>query len=100
MATISIMYLKGYFITKIMDDTGFTKMYQKLKNPLNSGTLTKKNLCMPRYRSLDGKPRDAHACKKFVKSSELENLKKNIKKIHSELIPDEPSIQQEIAKKN
>ena len=35
----------------------------------------------------------------FLKSSALENMKKHIKKIHSELIQDKPSIQQEIAKK-
>ena len=36
---------------------------------------------------------------KFVKSSALDNMKKHIKKIHPKLIPDEPSIQQEVSKK-
>ena len=74
-------------------------MYHKLKIPLKSGNLTKENICIPCCRSLDGKPRDAHAWKKFVNSIALENLMKHIKKIHPELIPAEPSIQQEVAKK-
>ena len=41
----------------------FHNMYHKLKTPLNSGTLTKENICIPCCRSLDGKPRDAHAWK-------------------------------------
>ena len=48
---------------------------------------------------MDGKPKDAHTWKKFVKSSALENLKKHINKIHPELIRAGPSIQQEVAKK-
>ena len=48
---------------------------------------------------MDGKPRDAHAWKKFVKNSALDNLKKHIKKLHLELIPAETSTQQEVAKK-
>ena len=62
-------------------------MHRKLKTPLKSGNLTKENICIPCCRILDGKPRDAHARKKFVKSSALDNLKKHIKKIHPELIP-------------
>ena len=34
-----------------------------------------------------------------MKSSVLENLKKHIKKLHPGLVPAEPSIQQEVAKK-
>ena len=34
-----------------------------------------------------------------MKISALDNLKKHIKKMHPELIPDKPSIQQEVAKK-
>ena len=71
-------------------------MYWKLNTPPKSGTLTKENLCIPCCYSLDGKPRDAHAWKKFVNSSALENLKNHIKKMYSELITAEPSIQQEV----
>ena len=74
-------------------------MYCKLKTPLKSGTLTKENLCIPCCCSLDGKPRDAHAWKKFVKSNSLDNLKNHINIIHPEIIPANPSIQQEVAKK-
>ena len=74
-------------------------MYQKLKTPLNSGTLKKENLSIPCCCSLDGKPRDAPVWEKFVKSSALDNLKKDINKIYPELIPAEPSIQQEVSKK-
>ena len=49
----------------------FHKIYQKLKTPLKYGTLTKENICIPCFRSLDGKPGDNHAWKKFVKSSAL-----------------------------
>ena len=45
------------------------KMYWKLKTPLQYGTLTKQNLCNTCCRSLNGKPRDTHAWKFFVKSS-------------------------------
>ena len=75
------------------------KMYLKLKTPLKSGTLTKKNICIPCCRSLDGKPRDAHAWKNSVKSSALDSLKKHIKKMHPELIPAKTSMQQGVAKK-
>ena len=74
-------------------------MYRKLKTPLKSVTLTNENLYIPCCCSLDGKPRDAHAWKKFLKSNALDNTKKHIKKMHPELIPDEPSIQHESAKK-
>ena len=74
-------------------------MYRKLKTPLKSGNLTKENICIPCCRSLDGKPRDAHAWKKFVKSSALDNMKKHIKKMHPELIPAKTSMQQGVAKK-
>ena len=74
-------------------------MYRKLKTPLNSGTLTKEDICITCCHSLDGKPRYAYAWKNFMKSSALENLKKHIKKMHPELIPSKPSIQQEVAKK-
>ena len=62
-------------------------MYRKLKTPLKSGTITKENIYIPCCRSLDGKSRDTHAWKKFVKSSSFDNLKKYIKKMHPELIP-------------
>ena len=75
------------------------KMYRKLKTPLKSGTLTKENICIPCCYSLDGKPIYAHAWKKFVKSSELDNMKKHINKMHPGLIPAEPSIRQEVANK-
>ena len=74
-------------------------MYRKLKTPLKSGTITKENIFIPCCRSLGVKPRDSHEWKKSVKSSALDNLKKHIKKMHPELIPAEPSIQQEVAKK-
>ena len=45
------------------------------------------------------KKRDVHAWKKFVKSSTLDNPKNHINKMHPELIPDEPSIKQEVANK-
>ena len=75
------------------------QMYWKLKDPLKSGTLTKENLCIPCCCCLGGKLIDAHVCKKSVKSSALDNLKNHIKKMHPELIPAEPFIQQEVAKK-
>ena len=59
----------------------------------------KENLCIPCCRSLDGKPRDDHAWKIFMKSSALENMKKHINIMHPELISDEPSVQQELSKK-
>ena len=59
----------------------------------------KENLCIPGCRSLDGKPRDAHAWKNFLKSSALDNMNNHIKKINPELIPAKTSIQQEAAKK-
>ena len=37
------------------------KMYRELKTPLKSGTITRENIYIPCCRSLDGKPRDAHA---------------------------------------
>ena len=74
-------------------------MYRKLKTPLKSGNIRKENICIPCFRSLDGKPRVDHAWKKFMKSSALDNLKKHIKKLHLELIPAETSTQQEVAKK-
>ena len=74
-------------------------IYWKLNIPLRPGTPKKENICIPCCCSLDVKPRDAHARKKFVKSIALENMKKHIKKMNSELIPDEPSIQQVVAKK-
>ena len=74
-------------------------MYQKLKTPLKSGALTKKNICIPCFHSLDGKPKYAHVWKKFVNSSALDNMKKHIKKMHTGLIPYKNSIQQESAKK-
>ena len=58
-----------------------------------------KNSVFSCCRSLYGKPRYAHMWKKFVKSSAFDNLKKHIKKIYPELVPDEPSIQQEVSKK-
>ena len=76
------------------------KMYRKLKISLKSVTLTKENLCIPCFRSFDGKPRYAHVWKKCVKSSAINNLKKHIKKMHPELIPAKPSVQQEVSKKN
>ena len=75
------------------------KIYRKLKTPLKSGTLTKENLCIPCCCSFYGKPRDSHQCKKFVKSSAHDNLKKYINKMYPKLIPAEPSIQEEVAKK-
>ena len=75
-------------------------MYCKLNTTLKSGNLTKQNICIPCCLSLDGKPIDAHAWKKFVKSSALDNLKKHIKKIYPGLIPSKPSIQQEVATAN
>ena len=72
-------------------------MYRKLKTPLKSVTLTKENLCITCCLGLDGKTIYAHAWKKFVKSSALDNQKKHINKMHPELIPAEPSIQQEVA---
>ena len=98
MATITTIYLKGYFNTSIMDDTGFTKCIV-IKDSTKVQHSNEENMCIPCCRSLDGKPRDAHAWKKSVKSSALENLKKHIKKIHPELIPAKPSIQQEVSKK-
>ena len=75
------------------------KMYQNLKTPLKYSTLTKENICIPCCRILYGKPRDSHARKKIVKSSALDNLKKNNEKMYPELIPAKPSIQQEVTKK-
>ena len=74
-------------------------MYRKLKTPLKSSTLMKENICIPCCRSLDGKPRDAHEWEKIVDNSALENLKKHIRKMNPELIPDKPSIQHEATKK-
>ena len=74
-------------------------MYWKLNTPLKSGTRTKENICIPCFHNLDCIPRDAHARKKFVKISVLENLKKHIKKIHPEIITDKTSIPQEVEKK-
>ena len=74
-------------------------MYWELNTPLKSRILTKENICIPCCRSLDRKPRYAHAWKKFVKSSALDNLTKRIKKSHSEIIPAEPSIKQKVDKK-
>ena len=54
------------------------KIYWKLKTALNSGTLTKENICTPCCRSLYGKPRDAHVWKNSVKSRALGNMKKHI----------------------
>ena len=56
------------------------KMYRKLKNPLKSGTITKENICILCCHSLDDKPIDAHAWKKFLRSSALDNMKKCINK--------------------
>ena len=75
------------------------KMYLKLKTPLNSGTLTKENICIPCCFNLDGKPRYSHAWKKFMKISALENMKKHIQIVHPELIPAKPSRQKEVANK-
>ena len=75
------------------------KIDWKLKTPPNSSTLTRENLFIPCCRSLYGKPIYAHACKQFVKSSALDNMKNHIKKMHPELIPAEPYIRQELAKK-
>ena len=75
------------------------KMFWQLKTPLKSGTLTKENICIPCCRSFYGKPRDAYAWKKFVKSSALDNMKKHINTMHPEIIPYKPSIKQEVAKK-
>ena len=98
MDTIPTICLKGYFINSITDDTGL-KIYCKLKTQITSGTLAKENICIPCCCSLDGKPRDAHSWKKFVKSSALDNMKKHINKIHPELIPAKPYIQKELEKK-
>ena len=75
------------------------KMYWKMKTTLKSGNITKENICITCCLRLDGKPRDAHAWKSFVKSSALDNMKNHIKKMHPELIPDEPSIKREVEKK-
>ena len=59
----------------------------------------KENFCILCCRSLDGKPRYAHLWKTFVKSSALDNMKEHINKMHPELIPVNPCIQQKAAKK-
>ena len=84
---------EGIFLHQHNGQHWVHKMYRELKTPLKTGTLTKENICIPCCCNLDGKPRDAHAWKFFVKSSVFDNLKKHIKKMRPELIPDEPYIQ-------
>ena len=90
---IPIIHQKGYFITSIMDDTGFTicigiKEYTKVRHS-NKLKYLHSMLSQFGWKSID-----AHAWKNSVKSSALDNLKKHIKKMHTELIPAKPSIQQ------
>ena len=81
-----------------MDDTGFT-ILSEIKD---STKFRHSNEVKYLHNMLSKFGCQTKIClyvEKFVKSSALENMKKHIKKMHPELIPDEPSIQQKISNK-